>query len=111
MSDIATLAALLEDERAAILSGTFDEVTRLSTQKESLLEKVGRQSATLPELRGIAASVSRNQTLLASAIDGVRAVSARLGDLRRARDGFETYGPAGDRSRVGTAKPAFQSKL
>ncbi len=110
MSDTMELTRLLEEERAAILSGAFLEISRVSAAKERLLEKLTEVPVPLADLRRIAAEVSRNQSLLSAAIDGVRAVADRMGALRRARDGFETYGPGGDRARVGAGRPTFERK-
>lgn len=104
------LNKLLERERQAILAGMFDELTGLAPEKERLLSSLVEQSIEPSQLRLISAAVSRNQTLLAAAIDGVRAVSERIDTLRRSRQGFESYGPSGGRMHVGTAQVGFEHK-
>lgn len=104
------LSALLERERQAILAGMFDELTKIGPEKERLLTMLPNQSVEPNQLRHISAAVSRNQTLLAAAIDGVRAVADRIDALRRSRRGFESYDPSGGRMHVGAAKMEFERK-
>ncbi len=110
MSEASDLACLLAEEHAAILTGNFADISRLSSVKEKLLAALTVTEVPLVDLRRISAEVSRNQTLLSAAIDGVRAVNDRMTELRRARDGFEIYGPSGHRSKVGAGRPAFERK-
>ena len=104
------LSTLLERERTAILKGAFDDLTSLAPEKERLLLALPEQELGMTQLRRISAAVSRNQTLLAAAIDGVRSVGDRLEVLRRAREGFDSYDQSGGRTRVGTAKSGFERK-
>lgn len=104
------LSELLEKERAAILSGAFDDLTRLAPEKERLLLALPEQDVGTGQLRRISAAVSRNQTLLAAAIEGVRNVTSRLDLVRRSRDGFDAYDQSGGRSRVGAARSGFERK-
>ena len=106
----AAILTVLEEERAAILGGAFTEIARLSARKAPLLEGLAGAGLALSELQRIGTAVSRNQALLAAALDGMRSVTARMADLRRLRDGFETYGPGGARAHVGAPRPAFERK-
>lgn len=110
MSRAHPLSDLLERERTAILSGAFDDLTQLAPEKERLLMALPDQDVGTGQLRTISAAVSRNQTLLAAAIEGVRSVRDRLDVVRKARDGFEAYDQSGSRSRVGAAKSGFERK-
>ena len=111
MAKVHPLSALLERERDAILSGLFDELPKLAPEKERLLTALPNQSIAPHQLRSISAAVSRNQTLLAAAIDGVRAVAERIDTLRQSRKGFESYGPSGGRVHVGHAQSGFEHKV
>lgn len=104
------LSDLLELERAAILTGAFADLTELAPEKERLLLALPEQDLAARQLRRISAAVSRNQTLLAAAIDGVRDVNARIDVLRRSREGFDAYDHTGGRSRVGPAQIDFERK-
>ena len=104
------LTDLLEKERTAILSGAFGDLTQLAPEKERLLMELPGEEIGTRQLRRISAAVSRNQTLLAAAIEGVKTVTERLDVLRKSREGFDAYDQSGGRSRVGPAKSAFERK-
>ena len=104
------LSILLERERAAILTGAFGQLSELAPEKERLLIALPQQGLETRHLQGISAAVTRNQVLLAAAIEGVRTVNERIAVLRRAREGFDAYDHAGARSRVGPAQIGFERK-
>ena len=110
MRETGPIEKLLAEERAAILAGSFDDVTRIAERKQALIEGLSTAAPPAADLRHIASEISRNQTLLAAAIDGIRSVVERLAELRRARDGFDSYGPKGVRTKVGGRPPAFERK-
>lgn len=110
MAKTMDLTELLERERVAILSGAFGDLAVLAKDKERLLSDLPNQELGARQLRFISAAVSRNQTLLAAAIEGVRSVTDRLEELRVSRKGFNAYDPKGARSHVGAAQSAFERK-
>jgi hypothetical protein len=110
MFEAHPLSELLEKERSAIVSGAFEDLTLLAPEKERLLLTLTTQDVGVRHLRMISAAVSRNQTLLAAAIEGVKTVAERIEVLRKARDGFETYDRSGERSHVGTPRTGFERK-
>ncbi len=104
---------LLQEERAAILSGAFDRLDDLSARKAALLDEIeSRTQATEHEgtpseretrresLHGAAAILSRraseNQNLLSAAMDGARKAGEMIERLRTGgAAGF--YGASGER--------------
>ena len=83
---------LLDAERRALVGGDMDAVGRLLSQKEHLIEGLNKihdlDSGNLSQLH---LKVTRNQALLNSALEGIRAVATRMAELRRVRSGLETY--------------------
>ena len=101
--DIHAMSALLDREKQALLTGNLNALTQLTAEKEVLLGKIGPLTAAangqLSDLRG---KVERNQSLLKSAIEGVREVSERVKALRKAQRSLETYDRLGQRAVVST---------
>ena len=102
---------LLESERAALLSGDLDKVGRLLETKESLIEELSRieafEAQALQELQG---KMKRNQDLLDSALEGIRAVAGRLAALRRVRTTLDTYDAKGARKSIDVDKEGSLEK-
>lgn len=95
---IDALEDLLDKERAAILKGAFEDMGRIAGEKERVL---GRRELTAPDQRTldrVKAKAARNQQLLAAAIRGVRAVTARLDVLRNGPGDMNTYDRSGQRA-------------
>ena len=94
---IDALEDLLDKERAAILSGALGNMGRIAAEKERILD--GRE-LTAPDqhtLDRVRHKAARNQTLLAAAIRGVRAVTSRLEVMRNGPKETSTYDRAGQR--------------
>lgn len=100
---------LLDRERAALLAGDLEEIGRLFELKEALANRFVAAGEADPGIYGeVQQKVERNQALLTSAMEGIRVVSDRIGELRRVKQGFETYDRDGTRKKVGVAR---QGKL
>lgn len=98
---IDALDDLLEAERATLLTGDIDQIGRLMEQKESLMETLNEQEAIdRTELEKLNLKVERNQELLNSALDGIRAVARRLATMRRIRKTLDTYDAQGRKSSI-----------
>ena len=70
-------------------------------EKETLTRRLEALPLAKPtEFSGIKAKILRNQSLLSSAQDGIRAVTTRIAELRRVRSALDTYDRDGRRSRV-----------
>ena len=98
---INSLDDLLEKERAALLEGNLDVITRLLDEKESLIDRLNGCTPTeqdaLDNLRG---KVTRNQALLDGALQGIRAVANRMSTLRRIRKSLDTYDEKGRKTTI-----------
>lgn len=100
---IRALSGLLDRERKALLSGDLGVLTKLTIEKEELLNKVGSLAGPQPNhLAELKAKVERNQVLLNGAMEGIREVSDRIKMLRKAQRSLETYDRLGQRSLVST---------
>lgn len=104
------LDALLDRERAALTGGALDQLTALMEEKDAIMDRLGALGGETGGETGAAGGdrlaplrdkVRRNQELLDSALSGIRAVADRMAELRRVRDGLETYDRAGRKTRVG----------
>ena len=88
------LLALLAQEKKAILTGAFDQIESLATQKKLLLQKMSTVTRR-QDLQSALHAIAHNQQLLTSAISGVNAARERLAALREVRDGLHVYTPWG----------------
>ena len=100
---IDELDTLLDRERQALVEGNLELLGRMLTQKQDLIEKINAMDTLEREhLSGVHSKVTRNQELLNSAMEGIRAVANRMADLRRVRQGLETYDKNGRKKRYET---------
>jgi len=95
------LDALLDRERAVVLSGRLDQLSQLVPEKEALLERLACSglSATSEPGRLMNKAV-RNQELLENALKGLRSVANRIATLRQMSRSFDTYDQSGRRARI-----------
>ncbi len=101
---IDSLDELLDREREALLAGQLDQLGVLMTTKEQLIDRINKlQVEDRTPLESIHQKVTRNQALLNSALEGIRAVADRMAELRRVRSGFETYDRRGKRQTFGNS--------
>lgn len=92
---------LLDLERVALLQGKLDDVSRLHARKEGLMDALNRFDFDEPQvLRDLHGKLVRNQKLLDSALDGVRAVTKRLATIQRVRQSLDTYDCFGQKKTV-----------
>ncbi len=100
---IDELDTLLDRERQALIEGDLELLGRMLTQKQGLIEKINEmETLERDRLEHVHDKVTRNQELLNSAIEGIRAVANRMADLRRVRQGLETYDQTGRKTRFET---------
>lgn len=110
-SPVDALFSLLAHERDALIRGDFRALRKLGERKEQLIEDVGAaQSFEKEQLLALQDKIARNQTLLNSALDGIRAVSDRMADLQKVRQGLETYDRSGLKTRVSTGTKSALEK-
>ncbi|MEX0302892.1 MAG: flagellar biosynthesis protein FlgN [Leisingera sp.] len=108
---IDELDQILDQERSALMAGDLGKLEDLLAKKEKAIGKLNEVSELEREsLAQVQTKVSRNQQLLDSAMDGIRAVAARMAELRRIRKGLDVYDQAGRRTRFGTRGAARLEK-
>jgi flagellar biosynthesis/type III secretory pathway chaperone len=109
---IEALNTVLDRERTALLDGQLEHLEPLLAEKEHLIGRLNASGSVGESGLGqINAKVTRNQELLRSAMDGIRAVSDRMAELRSVRSGLETYDRKGRKSRVGkVGHPSFERR-
>ena len=100
---IDDLDQLLDREREALLTGELEILSDIHDSKTELIERLNQLDVedqdTLVNLRE---KVGRNQDLLNSALEGIRAVSKRLAAVRRVRAKLETYTASGEKTEIET---------
>ncbi|MFT4960874.1 MAG: flagellar biosynthesis/type III secretory pathway chaperone [Paracoccaceae bacterium] len=102
---IDELDDLLDSEKKALVQGDMERVGRLMSQKEFLIESLNAMDDLDREnLTHLHQKVMRNQTLLDSALEGIRAVATRMSELRRVRSGLETYDEQGRKQHFSTQR-------
>ncbi len=96
---IESLEQLLDRERKSLECGDLDKVSSEAPEKEKLIDALATmQVIETDDLIRVSRKLERNQSLLNSAADGIRAVTDRLAELRRVRQEFSTYDASGQRS-------------
>ena len=109
---IDQLDRLLESERLALLNGELDKLSVFHAEKVTLIDALNKLDVRDQQrLRNLSAKVGRNQDLLNSAADGIRAVARRLAAVRRVRENLETYDEKGKRKAIDpTASRALEKR-
>lgn len=102
---------VLEAEREALLSGDLEKIGRLLERKESLIEDLSvLEEFEAGDLHDLTGKMKRNQDLLDSALEGIRAVAGRLAALRRVRNTLDTYDSNGAKRAIHVAKDGTVEK-
>ena len=97
----AQLDDVLEHEREALITGNLEALTDLLEKKERLFDMFEQVSFDdRGHLEALHEKVTRNQALLDSALQGIKAVSERMATLRRVRRSLETYDQTGRRTEI-----------
>lgn len=108
-TSIDALTDLLEQERAALLSGDIDKLARLAPHKERVLQSL--DATDRPALDALHGKALRNQELIDSALQGIRDVTDRLQAMRAARRSLETYDSHGHRRSIeATVRPTVEKR-
>jgi flagellar biosynthesis/type III secretory pathway chaperone len=98
---IDPIESLIDEERAALLAGDLERLARLLDRKESLLSAIAAvEFHDMAAIERIKSKLARNQTLLESAMAGIRSVHDRLRLLRETRDALRTYDSSGQERRI-----------
>lgn len=104
------LLKLLDEERAALLRGDYADLDRLAPSKQKLLARIGESALSEQNMQRVAHAVRRNQSLLAAAIDGMRAAKGRIDGMRQQRSSFSTYDKSGHRQLIDTKRSVVERK-
>lgn len=99
------LAALLEEERRAILAGRWESLDGLARRKEAALLALDGTG-----LAPLAGDLARNQALLLAALEGVREVGRRRAALASSRRGLVTYDARGTRAELPLLPPKVERR-
>lgn len=92
---------VLEQERAALLSGNLEAIGRLLGQKEALIEELSvLEEVEASALHDLTGKMKRNQDLLDHALEGIRSVAGRLAAMRRVRSSLDTYDADGKKRSI-----------
>ncbi len=100
MTTSEAIADLLARERSAIREGRYDVLPNMIDEKAQLFIKLAGETCdekTLTKLKGMA---DHNRTLLEAAQRGFGAALRQIGTARSAASP-QTYGPKGERDRLG----------
>lgn len=108
---VKSLEDVLELERNALVQGDLDRLHNTAPEKEKLIGAINDLDVfDSDELIRLQRKVERNQALLNSAAEGIRAVANRMAELRRVRQEFTTYGADGQRSEFAVGHQAKLEK-
>ncbi|MFD0910586.1 flagellar biosynthesis protein FlgN [Ruegeria arenilitoris] len=96
---IKALEEVLDLERRALVEGDLDRLGQMMPQKEKLIGAINEMQVHDSDgLIRLHQKVERNQGLLNSAAEGIRAVMNRMAELRKIRQEFTTYDASGQRN-------------
>ena len=104
------LMAVLEEERAAIRSGTLADLPALAARKTALAQDVAMLRLPADVARRIDRALRRNARLLIATCDGIKAAQSRLTALEEVRSGLSLYTAAGDRTTVARRTGTLERK-
>ena len=95
------LLALLEEERAALLSGNLSALEDWVDRKMQLARAIAERADRIPRSRmaGLAAAAERNAALCEAARRGLRDAIDRISERAGVANHLETYGSDGQRHR------------
>jgi flagellar biosynthesis/type III secretory pathway chaperone len=92
---------MLEEERTFLLKGDLAKLPELLKRKQALVDRL-EASAEPVDLQTLHDRLTRNHTLLTSAMEGIQKVSTRLDTLKRLRKSLETYDSTGRKNAIPT---------
>lgn len=101
---IDELDEILELERDALINGHLNKLQALLERKEAVIAELNDLNALEQDMATtVQEKVTRNQHLLESAMQGIRAVSTRMRELRSVRKGLDVYDSAGRKNSFHTS--------
>jgi flagellar biosynthesis/type III secretory pathway chaperone len=106
---LADLDRLLDEERAALLSGNLAALPTIVVRKEALSSGLAI-AAPSPAARRLRRKAERNAELLAAAGKAIRGVIRRMAEIRSANGPLKTYGCDGTQQTFGSAAGSFEKR-
>ncbi|MGL5008442.1 MAG: hypothetical protein ACRC6I_01065 [Paracoccaceae bacterium] len=103
------LVTTLDAVHAALLDGDINQIAPLTRRVEVLM--TNPETPSEAELTIIRAKAMRNARTLEAAMQGLRAASRRLAELREAASGHKTYGRDGRRAIVATLATNLRQRI
>ncbi len=97
------LTLILDDMHAAILSGDFENLTRLVPLLEAAHAQI--ESDGHPSPATVLQKAERNALCLQAAIYGVKSARRRVADIADAARGFTTYDRVGGKATLSMSAP------
>ncbi len=107
MDEIETL---LDDERTALLSGDLMALGDIAARKESLAASLSHYSFDREALSALRRKAEKNADLIEAAMKGLRSVTRRIAEIRRANGPLTTYGQDGSQQTLGSGGGSFERR-
>ncbi len=107
-SDADELLAALADERSCLMEGRLTDLAAVVERKSHLLEHMSTTGLSRADISRVATECQRNQWLILSALEGVRAAKARIQALLRVDGTFNCYTSEGRQVRFGQDHGGFE---
>lgn len=107
---VEDLQDLLDRERAALLEGRFEVLERLAEEKQRLAGAMLKSEPDAGALAAVRKVAERNRDLLSAAREGLRAASARIAGLSKAKAPLATYDATGARTNLAAAASTLQRR-
>lgn len=107
---VKELEEILEQEKAALLTGHYDVLGPLEQQKEHALGLLNTGNTSKAALSHIHIRISKNQELLKAAISGISVARDRIDALKNVQNSLSVYDHAGKMEMVMTRSGAVEKK-
>lgn len=104
------LIDLLAAEKSAIISADYTCLDELNLEKEHIFESFMMSGPNARDMGQVHEMLMRNQTLLASAINGVKTSRSRIEELKAVSEALSVYDHLGKRARVSTKSRDLEKK-
>ena len=101
---------LLDDERAALVSGNLPAIEEIAARKAALADRLAGARVASETLAALKRRAEENAALLDAAARGLRTATRRLSEIRSANGPLRTYGQDGAERRLGLAKGSFEKR-
>ena len=96
INSLIALEAILDAERDIILSGDFDDLAHISTEKEHILHRLKGIDRNLSSLQRVLSKANRNERLLNAMKSGIESARRILHDVSNPQKDLNTYSEDGN---------------